>query len=227
MTTSTADPDADAGALIVCDEATDNAPSRDLVRLPDRTQRDDARAARFTHIVIGDDNHAVGGIVVDGVPIPGIVLTRTALVAADKLPRELLLEALGRLERVEQGAQWWVGDLLVVYADHYGGIKAIKAGGYSYGARRTLRSVAERVPPERRRPDLTWGHHAVVARLHEHPEEQVEWLAKAAGGGAKGWTVAELRRRIRERHPSRPKEFPSAERTGGRCPTCGHEWGDR
>lgn len=83
------------------------------------------------------------------------------------------------------------------------------------------------MPPEIRRTDLEWGHHDVVARLHEYPEEQVKWLAMAAGRGAKRWTVAELKRRVAERHPSRPKEFPSAERAGGRCPTCGREWGGR
>lgn len=227
MITRTGDQDADAQALIVGDEPMHNAPARDIVRVADAPHHDDARAPRFTGIVIGDDNQAGGVIVVDGAPLPGVLLTRTALVAADQLPRELLLEALGRLERIEQGAQWWVGDLLVVYADGYGDIKAIKAGGYCYGSRRRLRSVALRVPPEIRRPDLEWGHHDVVARLHEYPEEQVKWLAMAAGRGAKRWTVAELKRRVAERHPSRPKEFPSAERAGGRCPTCGREWGGR
>ena len=85
MITQTDDPNADAQALIVGDGAADNAPARDIVRLADAPHRDNARAPRFTGIVIGDDNQAEGMIVVDGARVPGIVLTRTALIAVDDL----------------------------------------------------------------------------------------------------------------------------------------------
>jgi hypothetical protein len=52
-------------------------------------------------------------------------------------------------------------------------------------------SVCMRVPPERRRSELSYRHHEAVASLP--PEQQRNWLDRAVPSG---WTVAQLREAI-------------------------------
>lgn len=61
--------------------------------------------------------------------------------------------------------------------------------------------VAGKIPPERRHLLLTFGHHELVAKLPAG--EQSEFLDLAE---AEAMTVAELRKKVRERHPGKPKK---------------------
>lgn len=52
-------------------------------------------------------------------------------------------------------------------------------------------SVARRVPPQNRRPALSWSCHAMVARLPHGQQRRM--LAEAE---RRGWTSEELRKRV-------------------------------
>lgn len=52
-------------------------------------------------------------------------------------------------------------------------------------------SVARRVPPQNRRPELSWSAHAAVARLTH--EQQRKMLAEAA---KQGWNSDDLRKQV-------------------------------
>lgn len=61
--------------------------------------------------------------------------------------------------------------------------------------------VAGKIPPHRRHILLSFGHHEVVAKLTG--DEQTEFLDIAE---KEGLTVRELRGKVRERHPSKPRK---------------------
>lgn len=54
-------------------------------------------------------------------------------------------------------------------------------------------SVARRIPPQNRRPELSWSAHAAVARLNH--AQQRRMLAEAA---RQGWNSDDLRKRVQE-----------------------------
>ncbi len=144
-----------------------------------------------------------------------------ALLIRPGVPRSHFQAEFKRRVEQERRSPWDVGDMLVYALREYGRayVRSMKATGYSQSHFRNLRYVASRVAPERRRLDLSWTHHYHVAKLP--PEEQAERLAHAA---AEAWTAEELRRELRQRLAVAPAKFPSAERTGRRCPTCGREY---
>lgn len=61
--------------------------------------------------------------------------------------------------------------------------------------------IAGKIHPSRRRENLTLAHHEAVAKLSA--EEQDEFLQLAE---TEGLNVKELRERIKERHPSKPRK---------------------
>ena len=90
---------------------------------------------------------------------------------------------------------WVLGDWAAFGRARYGrfyrdalfatGVDQATLGGYA--------AVARRFPPERRRSDLTFRHHAEVRRV-EDDDLQDAWLAAAAAGR---WSWKELHRRLR------------------------------
>jgi hypothetical protein len=87
-----------------------------------------------------------------------------------------LLLTLGRLSR---SSSWWIGDAILhgeaAYGEQYA--QAVEDTGL---ARQTLINythVCRSVPPERRRGDLSFGHHEAVTMLQPH--EQEAWLQAA------------------------------------------------
>jgi hypothetical protein len=105
--------------------------------------------------------------------------------------------SLGAMAR---GHQWWIGDLLVYGEEQFGEefaqieaeleLEPRTAGNYRW--------VADKVAATRRRDDLSWSHHAEVARLK--PAAQKTLLKWAADEKA---TVRDLRIRV-------AIEFPQA-----------------
>lgn len=112
-------------------------------------------------------------------------------------------QALGAMAR---GHQWWIGDLLVYSEDKFGEefaqleaeleLEPRTAGNYRY--------VAAAVAPSRRREDLSWSHHAEVARLK--PAQQKSMLKWAAEEAA---TVRELRIRVAIEFPAGGEPSPA------------------
>lgn len=114
--------------------------------------------------------------------------------------------------------QWWAGDWINIGETLFGEQAAQamddKASRYDI-VRRTIgkeqqtllniSSVCRKVARPRRRIELSFGHHSVVAPLD--PEEQSEWLRLAVEGQ---WSIAELREKIRD-----AKNPADGEATGG------------
>ena len=122
-------------------------------------------------------------------------LTPTALT----LPPDVTLdryEAVGRLlGMVDSATRWWIGDWLLTGEIQFGEVayQAIEALGVSEDTRMRYVNVAQRVPPQRRRADLTWTHHKHVAALE--PDQQTSWLGVAQGSQ---WSASQLREKLRE-----------------------------
>jgi hypothetical protein len=114
-------------------------------------------------------------------------------------------EGLLRIERV---VKWWIGDWLQYGERRWGEMysQAMDATGLAYETCRNAKWVSESIPPERRRPELSFEHHKTVAALS--PGEQDTWLDKAT---ADHLTVVELRHAIREDRNHTENVIPEVE----------------
>lgn len=127
-------------------------------------------------------------------PLPALLdsgaLTLTGLQLDDPDMAFERYEAIGRfLGALGDAAKWAIGDWLLfgekVYGERYA--QAALATGRSEGTLQDYLRVALRVARRRRREDLSWWHHRVVAGLE--PADQRNWLERAA---ANGWTTRDL-----------------------------------
>lgn len=98
------------------------------------------------------------------------------------------------LGRVHRANGFWIGDWYVEGEKRYGHemAQAVDEIGLSDKTIRNYAWVAERVPLERRREDVTFSHHAEVAALA--PAEQDALLEAVA---SEGLSVAALRKVVR------------------------------
>jgi hypothetical protein len=99
-----------------------------------------------------------------------------------------------RLSHVSSRATWALGDWLLFGERAYGTRyrTAVEATNLDYQTLRNYAWVAGSFAPHRRRPELSFQHHAELAALPEI--EQDLWLNRAVG---EGWSRNELRRRVR------------------------------
>lgn len=108
------------------------------------------------------------------------------------------VEILGAVTLSARGANWWLGDMLVYGEEQWGTEKADAAMepkvalALGEGTIRSCVWVSRAITPNRRRPDLSWSHHRVIA--HFPPDQQMGWLGKTA---REGWTCQELREAVR------------------------------
>ncbi len=117
-----------------------------------------------------------------------------------RIPADLTFEdwerAGHRLSGVVNSSLWCLGDWLVYgkkhYTDRY--MRAVRAAGLQYQTLRNYAWVSRRFEWHRRRPLLTFQHHAEVASMP--PDQQDAWLEQAE---QKVWTTKQLRTHIRER----------------------------
>lgn len=140
----------------------------------------------------------------------GYTITEVGLVIMDELPLEAY-ERIGIvLAGLDRGIPWAVGDWML-YGERRAdwGEKAAQAQDASKISPETAlhyRWVCQRIEPFRRRPGLTFSHHAAVAGMD--PADQERLLTEAE---LNGWTVRELRRRAGEgRRPSPPAPATAA-----------------
>lgn len=96
----------------------------------------------------------------------------------------------------KQSLAFYVGDWLnygdttfTDMADRYA--EAIEATGYNKGTLYNCKRVAQAFPPDRRKEELTWSHHAVVAPL---PQADQDYLLETAVQD--DLTVAQLRQLV-------------------------------
>ena len=91
--------------------------------------------------------------------------------------------------------RWWIGDWLVygeqMFPDRY--TQACDASLYDVGSLRNASWVCRNVPPENRRNELSFEHHAQVASI-KNSEEQRRWLQLAV---EENLNVRELRKSIK------------------------------
>jgi hypothetical protein len=94
----------------------------------------------------------------------------------------------------QRASPWWIGDLLIAGDARFGeDFSQVCEGAVSADMLQRYESVARRVPPENRRPNLSWSAHAVAARL-PHDKQRV-MLEKAE---RYGWSSEVLRIKVRE-----------------------------
>jgi hypothetical protein len=114
-----------------------------------------------------------------------------------------------RLAGMGSRLMWEVGDWLVRGEDevlrHMSRIHVRRVAaditGYSRHTLTMAASVARKVRPATRLPELTWWHHLVVARLDR--AEQARWLERAAG---EQWPARALRRELGREMPARGRQ---------------------
>ncbi|MAT71257.1 MAG: hypothetical protein CMJ58_17235 [Planctomycetaceae bacterium] len=94
----------------------------------------------------------------------------------------------------QRASPWWIGDMInageSLFGEEFG-----EVCGSTLSTEMVSRyaSVARRVPPENRRPALSWSAHAAVARLS--PADQRRLLAAAE---REGWNSDDLHKKVRE-----------------------------
>jgi hypothetical protein len=130
-----------------------------------------------------------------------------------------------RLGGISRSNQWWLGDWLrygtAKWGERY--VEAAKITGYDVRSLANIASLAGCFEMSRRRDNLSWSHHAVVATLE--PDEQDRWLDLAAAGRLSVADLrielhsAERRRDARERACGQPAEDDVSAFI---CPQCGY-----
>jgi hypothetical protein len=113
------------------------------------------------------------------------------------LPFEAWSELGAKFGGYANATCWWLGDWLAFGQMKYGRRykEAIAGTGLEYQTLRNYAVVARRFDACRRRPDLSFHHHAELCALDD--EEQERWLELAA---ARHWSKTELRRRVAAAH---------------------------
>ncbi|MFE2754358.1 LmbU family transcriptional regulator [Actinosynnema sp. NPDC059335] len=124
-----------------------------------------------------------------------VLTTRIGLRIPGKLPYESWERAGRQIFRMTDSFAWCMGDWLVYgqahYSDRYR--RAVDVVGLDYQTLRNYASVARRVVMSRRRPGLSFHHHAEVASLP--PAEQDFWLQRAEAGN---WSRNQFRQHLRD-----------------------------
>lgn len=130
-------------------------------------------------------------------PLGPFLLTPTRLSVSGRdggPPLELWAGPLRFALWCQQGAPWWIGDLLNAGDARFGEMfSQVCEGAVSADQLQRYESVARRVPPENRRPGLSWSAHAAVARLPHAMQRKMLDRAEQAG-----WTSTVLSRKVRE-----------------------------
>jgi hypothetical protein len=103
-------------------------------------------------------------------------------------------ERAGRqISSLVNSSTWWLGDWLVYGKEHYTDRyqRGIRSAGLQYQTLRNYAWVSRRFAFDRRRPALSFQHHAEVASLRV--DEQEIWLDRAEQNR---WTTKQLRNAI-------------------------------
>ncbi|MFI9754694.1 LmbU family transcriptional regulator [Streptomyces collinus] len=123
-----------------------------------------------------------------------VLTTRVGLRMPARMAYDEWERAGQQLAGVLDSSSWWLGDWLVYGKDHYTDRyqRGIRAAGLSYQTLRNYAWVARRFGFARRRPALSFQHHAELASMPA--EEQDLWLDRAEEGR---WSTKQLRAALR------------------------------
>lgn len=136
-------------------------------------------------------------------------ITDTSLTLTDPNMPFDRYEALGRLfGRVRNSSAWWLGDWINFGEGAYGErfAQAMTASGLDEDTLQTYGYVCRSIAPSRRRTELRFSTHRVVAPLP--PAKQKYWLDKAVKNG---WSRETLRQAIAEAEAEANPPLPGSE----------------
>lgn len=125
-------------------------------------------------------------------------ITPTGLAIVKKPSFDVCQDFGEMLRVVDRAVQFAVGDFINYIEAEFGeeASQIVDASDWSESTVRVYRWVAAKVEPHRRREELTFAHHQLVAELE--PIEQVNWLERAAtGSDGHSWSVSDFRKMLR------------------------------
>lgn len=104
------------------------------------------------------------------------------------------------LRAADKCMAWYIGDWLLLGESLFGesASQMIDAGeltGWSASTLGVYRWVSASIPPTRRRPELDYGHHQIIAAMPADIQDQL--LSAAADGPDGVWSVRKLKAHIR------------------------------
>ncbi|MGH2821927.1 MAG: LmbU family transcriptional regulator, partial [Thermoleophilaceae bacterium] len=113
---------------------------------------------------------------------PLSALTPTSWAAGRELAVAEWVEQGRCLGAIGRASAWWIGDWIRYGSSRYGDryAAASQVTGYDAQSLMNMSYVASRFAPSRRRPGLSFSHHAELAGLA--PEDQELWLDRAEAG---------------------------------------------
>jgi hypothetical protein len=165
-------------------------------------------------------------------------LTPTSWAAGCELGISEWVEQGRCLGAIGRGSAWWIGDWVRYGSARYGDkyAAASQVTGYDVHSLMNMSYVASRFEPSRRRPGLSFSHHAELAGLS--PEDQELWLDRIEAGALSVRALRIELRRARERSAARqslararlqaaPDPAPADTAKLVECPHCGHHFARR
>jgi N6-adenosine-specific RNA methylase IME4 len=140
---------------------------------------------------------------------------KNSLILNDNITIEEWKELGGQLKKIEGCVQFWIGDwarfgdkkgFTEKYTDSKVYDELEEITGLERKAIQNIKSITDNIDSSRRREDLSFSHHAEVAKLN--PEKQTEFLQKAS---EEKLSVRELRNLIKqeERNNIQQPQFPN------------------
>jgi hypothetical protein len=134
---------------------------------------------------------------------PLTAITPTSWAAGCELAEAEWVEQGRCLGAISRGSAWWIGDWIrygsARYGDEYAAASDVT--GYDVQSLMNMAYVASRFEASRRRPGLSFSHHAELAGLA--PEDQELWLDRAEAGGLEVRMLRAELRNARERSAAR------------------------
>jgi hypothetical protein len=152
-------------------------------------------------------------------------ITPTSWSAGGELAVSEWVEQGRWLGAIGRASAWWIGDWIrygsARYGDRYAA--ASQVTGYDVQSLMNMAYVASRFDVNRRRPGLSFSHHAELAGLA--PEDQELWLDRIESGGLSVRTLRAELRKARARTAARLglRSAPVVD-DGIECPRCGHRF---
>ena len=166
---------------------------------------------------------------------PPSAITPTSWTAGGELAVAEWVDQGRCLGAIGRGSAWWIGDWVRYGSSRYGDkyAAASQVTGYDTQSLMNMAYVAGRFDASRRRPGLSFSHHAELAGLA--PEDQELWLDRAEAGGLSVRALRAELRRTRRRSAARlalatgraepPGDAHSTLAGDGvECPHCGHRF---
>jgi hypothetical protein len=134
--------------------------------------------------------------------------TPLGLIVHGNPPREVWGNALKDLLEAAESLPILIGDMINEGEKRYGETYTQYLPLRSYGTLRNIASYMRRVPIERRKPGLLYGHYCAVAKLDSLPELQEHYLAVAIKDNLNTNELDDLVCK-EQGFPGRPKELLS------------------